>query len=137
MAVCGSCDAREWRENTQQGTLADRGGVSLRGPSVAGWPDGQGEDSSSEGLGGHDLLTQADAGRTLIARMPGRPNRNHFPKEDFHIDQEAGACTCPAGNVTRRIRPSGTRTGPDGRTHQLKGFRFDAAVCGVCPLRSQ
>ena len=22
-------------------------------------------------------------------------------------------------------------------THQLKGFRFDAAVCGVCPLRSQ
>ena len=50
MAVCGSCDAREWRENTQQGTLADRGGVSLRGPSVAGWPDGQGEDPSSEVL---------------------------------------------------------------------------------------
>ena len=29
----------------------------------------------------------------------------------------------------------GTRTGPTGRIHQLKGFRFDAAVCGVCPLR--
>ena len=40
----------------------------------------------------------ADAGRILIARVPGRPNRTHFPKEDF---------------------------------------RFDAAVCGVCPLRSQ
>ena len=79
----------------------------------------------------------ADAGRTLIARVPGRPNRKHFPKEDFHIDLEAGTCTCPAGNVTRRIRPSGTRTGPDGRTHQLKSFRFDGAVCGVCPLRSQ
>ena len=79
----------------------------------------------------------ADAGRTLIARVPGRPNRKHFPKEDFHIDLEAGTCICPAGNVTRRIRPSGTRTGPDGRTHQLKGFRFDGAVCGVCPLRSQ
>ena len=25
----------------------------------------------------------ADAGRTLIARVPGRPNRKHFPKEDF------------------------------------------------------
>ena len=37
MAVCGSCDAREWRENTQQGTLADRGGVSLREPSVVRW----------------------------------------------------------------------------------------------------
>ena len=79
----------------------------------------------------------ADAGRTLIARVPGRPNRKYFPKEDFHIDLEAGSCTCPAGNVTRRIVSSGTRTGPDGRTHRLKGFRFDGAVCGVCPLWSQ
>ena len=79
----------------------------------------------------------ADAGRTLIARVPGRPNRTHFPKEDFRIDLEAGTCTCPAGNVTRIIRPSGTRTGPTGRTHRLKGFRFDGAVCGVCSLRSQ
>ena len=45
----------------------------------------------------------ADAGRTLIARVPGRPNRPHFPKEDFHIDLEAGSCTCPAGNVTRTM----------------------------------
>ena len=79
----------------------------------------------------------ADAGRTLIARVPGRPNRKHFPKEDFHIDLEAGACTCPAGNVTRRIRPLGTRTTATGRTHQLKTFQFDGAVCGVCPLRTQ
>ena len=28
----------------------------------AGGPSGQGKDPSSEGLGGHDLLTQADAG---------------------------------------------------------------------------
>ena len=79
----------------------------------------------------------ADAGRTLIARVPGRPKRKHFPKEDFHIDLEAGACTCPAGNVTRRIRPLGTRTTATGRTHQLKAFQFDGAVCGVCPLRTQ
>ena len=39
----------------------------------------------------------ADAGRRLVARVPGRPNRKHFPKEDFHIDLEAGACTCPGG----------------------------------------
>ena len=77
----------------------------------------------------------ADAGRTLIARVPGRPNRSHFPKEDFRIDLEAGSCTCPAGNVARRIVSFGTRTGPTGRTHRLKGFRFDAAVCGACPLR--
>ena len=79
----------------------------------------------------------ADAGRTLIARVPGRPNRKHFPKEDFHIDLEAGSCTCPAGNVTRRIRPLGTRTTATGRTHQLKAFQFDGAVCGGCPLRTQ
>ena len=79
----------------------------------------------------------ADAGRTLIARVPGRPNRTHFLKEDFHIDLEAGSCTCPAGNVTRRIRPLGTRTAATGRTHQLKAFQFDGAVCGVCPLRTQ
>ena len=69
---------------------------------------------------------------TLIARVPGRPNRKHFPKDDFHIDLEAGACTSPAGNVTRRVRPLGTRTTATGRTHQLKAFQFDGAVCGVC-----
>ena len=79
----------------------------------------------------------ADAGRTLIARVPGRPNRKHFPKEDCHIDLKAGTCTCPAGNVTRRIRPLGTRTAAIGWTQQLKAFQFDGAVCGVCPLRSQ
>ena len=81
--------------------------------------------------------TFADAGRTLIARVPGRPNRSHFPKEDFRIDLEAGSCTCPAGQVTRTIVPVGRRTGQTGRTYRLKAFRFDAAVCRACPLRSQ
>ena len=79
----------------------------------------------------------ADAGRTLIARVPGRPDKAHFPKEDFLIDLESGTCTCPAGRVTRNIRPCGTRTGPTARVHRLQGFRFDAAVCGVCPLQLQ
>lgn len=30
--------------------------------------------------------TFADAGRKLVARVPGRPNRKHFPKDDFVID---------------------------------------------------
>ena len=77
----------------------------------------------------------ADAGRTLIARVPGRPDKAHFPKEDFLIDLESGTCTCPAGQVTRNLRPLGRRVGPTGRIHRLKGFRFDAAVCGACPLR--
>ena len=49
----------------------------------------------------------ADAGRTLIARVPERPNRTHFPKEDFRIDLEAGSCTlsgrecCPEDRIIR------------------------------------
>ena len=39
----------------------------------------------------------ADAERTLIARVPGRPDRSHFPKEDFHIDLAAGSCTLSGG----------------------------------------
>ena len=35
------------------------------------------------------------------------------------------------------MAPAGRRTGQTGRTYRLQAFRFDAAVCGVCPLRSQ
>ena len=79
----------------------------------------------------------ADAGRSLVARVPGRPNRSHFPKEDFRIDLKEVTCTCPAGQVTRKLLPAGKRTGSPGRTHRLQAFQFDAAVCGVCPLRPQ
>ena len=86
---------------------------------------------------GDTRQTFADAGRTLIARVPGRPNRSHFPKEDFRIDLESGSCTCLAGQVTRTIVPAGRRTDQTGRTYRLEAFRFDAVVCGECPLRSQ
>ena len=79
----------------------------------------------------------ADAGRPLVARVPGRPNKAHFPKEDFRIDLKEGTCTCPAGQVTRKLLPAGKRTGATGRTHRLQAFRFDAAVCGACPLRPE
>ena len=71
---------------------------------------------------GDTRQTFADAGRTLIARVPGRPNRTHFPKEDFHIDLEAGTCTCPAGNVTRTMAPAGRRTRPNGSDLPFTGL---------------
>ena len=77
----------------------------------------------------------ADAGRQLVARMPGRPRRAYFAKEDFLIDVEADTCTCPAGNVAVRSRVWGTRVDHAGRRYRLRGFRFDAAVCRACPLR--
>ena len=76
-----------------------------------------------------------DAGRSLVARVPGRPNRKHFPKDDFGIDLKEVTCTCPAGQVTRKLLTTGKRTGSMGRIYRLQAFRFDAAVCGVCPLR--
>jgi hypothetical protein len=79
----------------------------------------------------------ADAGRILIAKVPGRPNKSYFPKEDFKIDLEAGTCTCPAGVVTQaKCR---LKSHPDGRGgwQQPWGFVFDAAVCGGCDLRAK
>ena len=88
------------------------------------------EEALGDAAYGDGITRQAFAGvgRTLIARVPGRPNRKHFPKEDFLIDLESGTCTCPAGKVARIIRPSGTWTDPKGRIHRLKGFRFDGAA---------
>ena len=45
----------------------------------------------------------ADAGRPLVAKLPRRPERRYFPKEDFEIDLESGTCTCPAGHTTGRV----------------------------------
>ena len=79
----------------------------------------------------------ADAGRRLVARVPGRPQRSHFPKDDFGIDLERGTCTCPAGQVTRHKVPMATRTDRAGRVSKTTGFRFEGAVCDACDLRPQ
>ena len=71
----------------------------------------------------------ADAGRTLIAKVPGRPNKACFPKEDFQIDLEAGTCTCPAGNVTHTLRTFGTRTNAVGS--DLPGPEFPIRPGGL------
>ena len=79
----------------------------------------------------------AEAGRRLVAKVPGRPDRKHFPKNDFHLDLAAGSCTCPAGQVTHAMVSAGKRTDAAGRVYRLQAFQFDGAVCRACPLRSQ
>lgn len=74
----------------------------------------------------------ADTGRTLIAKVPARPDKAHFPKEDFYIDLEAATCTCPAGQTTQSLRPLNYRNG-----QPTWGFVFDGRVCRGCELRSQ
>ena len=79
--------------------------------------------------GGDTRQAFADAGRRLVAKTPGRPNRTHFPKDDFRIDLESGSCTCPAGNVTRTMLPTRKRNGHLDRTYSF--FRFVAAGPGT------
>lgn len=79
----------------------------------------------------------ADAGRELVARMPGRPQRAYFAKEDFLIDLEADTCTCPTGKVAAGSLAWATRTNHAGHKYKVRVFRFAAAVCGACPLRDR
>ena len=75
------------------------------------------------------------AGRQLVARVARPNNQGQFPKDAFQIDLTAGTCTCPAGQVTHTTVPEGTRHDRDGRTHPLRAFQFEAAVCDVCSSR--
>jgi len=76
-----------------------------------------------------------EAERVLIAKVPGRPNKAHFPKEDFKIDLEAGTCTCPAGQVTGMTQWKKSHPDGHGGRQPSRGFEFDAAVCRACVLR--
>jgi transposase len=78
-----------------------------------------------------------DAGRTLIAKVPGRPNKAYFPKEDFKIDLEAGTCTCPAGRVSQVKQRLKSHPDGQGGWQRPWGFVFDNLICGACPLRSK
>jgi len=77
----------------------------------------------------------AEAERALVAKVPGRPNKARFPKEDFKIDLEAGTCTCPAGKVTRRVITATTRIDHSGQAYCVKGFHFHGATCRKCQFR--
>lgn len=80
--------------------------------------------------------TFAEAGRKLVAKVADRRGGAQFPKDDFRIDLESMSCVCPAGQQTQKVVSisSGDRYGAPGIP--LRAFRFDAAVCDVCPLRS-
>lgn len=86
--------------------------------------------------GGETRKTFAEAGRKLVAKVATRRGGAQFPKEDFRIDLESMSCVCPAGHETQKVVSisSGDRYGAPGAP--LRAFRFDAAVCDVCPLRS-
>ena len=81
---------REWN-----GSQPGQGATELGFPRPALWqmqseaacrsgePSGQGEDPPPEGLGGHDLLTQADAGRPA-----GQVMRHHLNRQPGAVGSE-------------------------------------------------
>jgi hypothetical protein len=70
----------------------------------------------------------ADAGRTMVAKVPNPSNQGCFPKTAFVLDLDATSATCPAGQTTQDFKPAPAGGGQ---------FRFAAAVCAACPLRAQ
>ena len=70
----------------------------------------------------------ADAGRTIVAKVPTTSNQGCFPKTAFVLDLEATSATCPAGQTTQDFKPNPAGGGQ---------FRFAAVVCAACPLRAQ
>ncbi len=79
----------------------------------------------------------AEAERTLVAKVPKPPRSPYFTKQDFHIDLEAGSCTCPAGAVTTCLHSQGRDRDGYGQRVPRRAFVFDSAVCDGCPLRPQ
>jgi hypothetical protein len=78
--------------------------------------------------GGETRQAFAEAGRTLVAKVPSSTNQGYFPKTAFVLDLEVGSATCPAGQTTQDFKPASAGGGQ---------FRFAVAVCAACPLRAQ
>ncbi len=77
------------------------------------------------------------AGRTLIAKVPCRPNKAYFPKEDFQIDLGSGTCTCPTGQLSLMKRRMKSHPDDQGGWQRPWGFVFDSVTCGACALRAK
>jgi hypothetical protein len=70
----------------------------------------------------------AEAGRTLIAKVPDLQNQGYFAKTDFQIELETGTCTCPNQQTSSDFRAA---KGGGGT------FVFATETCATCPLRTQ
>ena len=94
--------------------------VSVHDPEMR-----HGHNSSRRRFDGHKAAIVVDTDTQLItavAVLPGRPDRQCFPKVDFVIDLASGSYTCPARRLTHNIVPAGRRTGSMARVHHLKPF---------------
>jgi hypothetical protein len=78
----------------------------------------------------------ADANRKLIAKVARHGRRDQINKEEFVIDLDAMTCTCPHGQMTKKLVPQGTYKNASGEIIRRQMFVFDKAQCKICPLNS-
>lgn len=84
--------------------------------------------------GDGDTRTEvADAGATVVAKVPPTFNGGRFTKEDFTIDPHTPKATCPAGVSTSDLR----RNGKDRHGRQAYALVFPTRACATCTLRSR
>lgn len=76
----------------------------------------------------------ADAGRELIAKQPRLQSPNGFTKDDFPVDEQTGARTCPAGHT---VMPKFYRRTWNGQHVTVRHYRWAAEVCAACPHNAQ
>ena len=81
--------------------------------------------------------TFAEAGRQLVAKVQGRPNRSHFPTNDFTLTWPRAVAP-----VQRDRLPTPSCRWESGQIAQgtptaCRPSSSTVAVCWVCPLRSQ
>ena len=117
-------DTRRWRWNSQlitavdvlAGNASDNVGALAMVECSEDVTGSVVEETIGDAVYGDGVTRQvfADAGRPLVAKLPRRPERRYFPKEDFEIDLESGTCTCPAGHTTGIWGPG--RTARDAHT---------------------
>ena len=79
----------------------------------------------------------ADAGRKLVARVPGRRTGSAFPRMTLSSTWRRAVAPVRRDSCTHNIVPAGRRTDAAGRVHRLRACQFDGSECMTCPLRSQ
>jgi len=80
---------------------------------------------------GKNIRALAAMGVTVLAKMGRTSSKTCIPKDDFRIDLEKMAVTCPQGHTTTEhtwIKD------PEGSKERVRSFKFPKAVCQQCPM---
>lgn len=90
-------------------------------------------DTAYGAAGLRHLVQRRDGVAILAPPPPPRQDGARFRRSDFKIDFEKTTATCPNGTVTTESQ----RQWSEVRGEMTHTFRWPAATCAACPIRSQ